>query len=58
MSKENVNEIWKILKVAFVQKVRFIFLIAQKMCQKNYPEQEIWQFTGKSFVIFVYREFP
>ena len=47
-----------VLKVAFFQKVRCIFQIAQKMCRKNYPEQEIWQFTVKSFVTFVYREFP
>ena len=46
------------LKVTFFQKVCGIFQIAQKMCQQNYPKQEIWQFTGKFFVIFVCMEFP
>ena len=46
-----------VLKVPFFQKVRCIFQIAQKMCQKNYPEQEIWQLTGTFFVI-LYRELP
>ena len=48
----------EVSKGHFFQKVICIFQIVQKMCQENYPEQEIWQFMDKSFVIFVYREFP
>ena len=46
-----VQQIVVYTKGRFFPKVRCIFLIVQKMCQKNYPEQEIWQFTGKFFVI-------